>query len=59
MANAYAESSSVDRMRQALGIAGAGGQQKEDSFLKGEPEEVAERILTVLKNEKVIDERSL
>ena len=45
VANAYAESSSVDQMRQALGIAGAGGQQKEDAFLKGEPEEVAERIL--------------
>ena len=59
VANEYAESSSVDRMRQALGIAGTGGQQKEDAFLKGDPEEVAERILTVLKNEKVIDERSL
>ena len=59
VANAYAESRSVDQMRQALGIAGAGGQQKEDAFLKGEPVEVAEQILTVLKNEKVIDENSL
>ena len=56
VANAYAETRSVDQMRQALGIVSTGGQQKEDSFLKGEPEEVAERILTVLKNEKVIDE---
>ena len=59
VANAYAETRSVDQMRQALGIVATGGQQKEDSFLKGEPEEVAERILTVLKNEKVIDENSL
>ena len=59
VANAYAESRSVDQMRQALGIAGTGGRQKEDSFLKGDPEDVAERILTVLKKEKVIDEGSL
>ena len=57
MASAYAESSTVDRMRQALGIAGAGGKQKEHSFLKGTPEEVAEAILTILKREKVIDLR--
>ena len=54
VANAYAESRSVDQMRQALGITGAGGKQKEDSFLKGDPEEVAGRILTILKKEKVI-----
>jgi len=59
VANAYAESSSVDRMRQALGIAGAGEKQKEDSFLKGDPEEVAKRILTMLKEGKVIDANSL
>jgi electron transfer flavoprotein alpha/beta subunit len=59
VASAYAESSSVDRMRQALGIAGAGGGQKEDSFLKGDPEEVAERILKILKEEKVIEANSL
>ena len=58
VANAYAESSSVDQMRQALGIAGAGGQQKEDAFLKGDPEEVAERILEILKEEKVIEPNS-
>jgi electron transfer flavoprotein beta subunit len=58
VANAYAESRSVDQMRQALGITGTGGQQKEDAFLKGEPEEVAERILEILKEEKVIDTNS-
>ena len=59
VADAYAESSSVDQMRQALGIAGTGGQQKEDAFLKGDPEEVAERILKILKKEKVIEANSL
>jgi hypothetical protein len=46
-------------MRQALGIVGPEAKQQEDSFLKGDPEEVAERILTVLKKEKVIDVSSL
>jgi len=59
VANAYAETRSVDQMRQALGIAGAGAQQKEDSFLKGDPQEVAQRILEKLKEEKVIDSDSL
>jgi electron transfer flavoprotein beta subunit len=59
VANAYSESSSVDRMRQALGIAGAGGRQSEDSFLKGSPDEVAEQVLKILKEEKVIDIGSL
>jgi hypothetical protein len=59
VANAYAQSSSVDQMRQALGIVGSAGKQKEDSFLKGTPEEVAERILEMLKEEKVIDTNSL
>jgi electron transfer flavoprotein alpha/beta subunit len=54
VANAYAEKSSVDQMRQALGIAGAGGKQKEDAFLKGNPEEVAKEVLTLLKEEKII-----
>lgn len=55
VANAYAESRSVDQMRQALGIAGTGGQQKQDAFLRGDPKEVAERILEILKEEKVIE----
>jgi electron transfer flavoprotein alpha/beta subunit len=55
VASVYAESSSIDRMRHALGIAGPGGQQKEGSFLKGEPEEVAKRILKILKEEKVVE----
>ena len=55
IANAYAESSSVDRMRQALGIGGAGGKQKEDSFLKGDPKEVADRMIAILRKNKVID----
>ena len=59
VANAYAEKSSVDQMRQALGIAGAGGQQKEDAFFKGDPEEVAKKVLTLLKEEKVLDVNSL
>lgn len=54
VANAYAESRSVDQMRQALGITGVGGKQKEDSFLKGDSGEVADRILTILKKEKII-----
>jgi len=55
----YAASSSVDRMRQALGMAGAGAKQKGDSLLKGEPEEVAKRILTILKREKAVDVDSI
>jgi electron transfer flavoprotein beta subunit len=58
VAGAYAESRSVDQMRQALGIAGPQGKQEEDSFLKGDPEDVAERILTTLKKEKLIDTNS-
>jgi electron transfer flavoprotein beta subunit len=54
VASAYAETRSVDQMRQALGIAGAGEKKKEDSFLKGDPEEVAEKVLTILKKEKII-----
>jgi electron transfer flavoprotein alpha/beta subunit len=55
MAVAYAEKRSVDQMRQALGIVETGGEQKEDSFLKGDSREVAERILEILREEKVID----
>jgi len=55
VADAYAAWSSVDRMRQALGMAGAGTQQKGDSLLTGDPEELARRILTLLKKEKAID----
>jgi electron transfer flavoprotein beta subunit len=55
VADAYSAASSVDRMRQALGMVGAGTAQKEDSLLKGDPEEVAKRILTILKEEKAID----
>jgi electron transfer flavoprotein alpha/beta subunit len=59
VADAYAASSGVDRMRQALGMAGAGTTQKGDSLLRGDPEEVAKRILTVLKEEKAIEVDSL
>ena len=59
VAEAYAAASSVERMRQALGIAGAGGRAKEDSLLRGNPEEVAGRILTILEQEKAIDPDSL
>ncbi len=55
VANAYAESRSVDQMRQALGITGPGGQQAEDSVLKGDTKEAAERIVRILKEEKLID----
>jgi electron transfer flavoprotein beta subunit len=59
VASAYAETSSVDRMRQALGIVQGGGREKEDSLLQGSPEEMAQRVLTALKKEKIIDVQSL
>lgn len=59
VAEAYAAKSSVDQMRQALGISGAGGQQKGDALLQGDPEEVAEKVLTILKEGKVINIDSL
>ncbi len=59
VAEAYAASKSVDQMRRALGITGAGGKQNEDSFLKGEPEEIAGKVLEIMKEAKIIDARSL
>lgn len=59
VAEAYAACSSAERMRQALGIAGAGGSAKEDSLLRGTPEEVARKMLTILEKEKAIDTDSL
>ena len=59
VADAYAASSSVDRMRQALGMGGAGTKEKGDSLLEGDPEEVAKRILITLKKEKAIDVESI
>lgn len=52
VANAYAASSSVDQMRQALGI-GGGGAKQDDSLLTGNPGEMAARILAILKKEKL------
>ncbi len=55
VAEAFAATSSAEQMRQALGIAGPGGQKKGDSLLKGEPEESVDQILEILQAEKVID----
>jgi electron transfer flavoprotein alpha/beta subunit len=59
VADAYAAKSSVDRMRQALGIGGGGGERKEDSFLKGNPEDAVKRVLTILKEERIMDVQCL
>jgi hypothetical protein len=36
-------------------MAGTGTKEKGDSLLRGDPQEVAKRILTTLKKEKAID----
>ena len=57
VAETYAAASSVDRMRQALGIGQVGKERSGDSLLKGNPEEAVKRILRILEKERILDVR--
>ena len=54
-ATEYSQSRSVDRIRQAFGVVGKGAKQKDDSLIRGNPDEVAKKIIIILKKDKVLE----
>jgi electron transfer flavoprotein alpha/beta subunit len=55
----YAQSRSVERMRQALGLSMPEGKDKKEPLLTGEPAEAAGKIIELLVEEKIVDLDSL
>jgi electron transfer flavoprotein alpha/beta subunit len=55
----YAQSRSVDRMRQALGLSVTEGKDKKEPLLTGDAAETAEKILEILAEEKIVNRDSL
>lgn len=51
----YAQTATIDRIRQAYGFTGRSERARSDSLIRDTPEQAAQRILTIWKQEKLID----
>ncbi len=55
-ATGYSGNSGADRIRQAYGFTGKPSSQKEDSLMRGTPEEVCRQVFEIWKKEKLLDQ---
>lgn len=51
----YAQTTTIDRIRQAYGFTGKSEKSRSDSLIRDAPEQAARRILTIWKQEKLMD----